>query len=131
MLFRETVAVYCENRIEYTDTLCGHDAGFGYVKSDGTCSDHWDLTLRIRYLANIWTYLLLEGDDDIRKGACLASIPAQTLPTMLYLCKIPKMGWNRSYLMQKDSLCEWRRARRFGPPLGTALSPAAACAARV
>jgi hypothetical protein len=23
MLFRETVAVYCENRTEHTDTLCG------------------------------------------------------------------------------------------------------------
>jgi hypothetical protein len=26
MLFRETVAVYCENRTEHTDTLCGQNA---------------------------------------------------------------------------------------------------------
>jgi hypothetical protein len=26
MLFRETVAVYCENHTEHTDTLCGQNA---------------------------------------------------------------------------------------------------------
>jgi hypothetical protein len=26
MLFGETVAVYCENRTEHTDTLCGQNA---------------------------------------------------------------------------------------------------------
>jgi hypothetical protein len=26
MLFRETVAVYCENHTEHTDTLCGRNA---------------------------------------------------------------------------------------------------------
>jgi hypothetical protein len=28
MLFRETVAVCCENHTEHTDTLCGQNAGF-------------------------------------------------------------------------------------------------------
>jgi hypothetical protein len=28
MLFRETVAVYCENHTEHTDTLCGQNAEF-------------------------------------------------------------------------------------------------------
>jgi hypothetical protein len=28
MLFREPVTVYCENRTEHTDTLCGQNAGF-------------------------------------------------------------------------------------------------------
>jgi hypothetical protein len=28
MLFGETVAVYCENRMEHTDTQCGQNAGF-------------------------------------------------------------------------------------------------------
>jgi hypothetical protein len=28
MLFGETVAVYCENRMEHTDTLCGQNVGF-------------------------------------------------------------------------------------------------------
>jgi hypothetical protein len=27
MMFRETVAVYCENHTEHTDTLCGQNAG--------------------------------------------------------------------------------------------------------
>jgi hypothetical protein len=28
MLLRETVAVYCENHTEHTDTLCGQNAEF-------------------------------------------------------------------------------------------------------
>jgi hypothetical protein len=28
MLFGETVAVYCENHMEHTDTLCGQNAEF-------------------------------------------------------------------------------------------------------
>jgi hypothetical protein len=28
MLFGETVAVYCENHTEYTDTLCGQNAEY-------------------------------------------------------------------------------------------------------
>jgi hypothetical protein len=43
MLFRETVAVYYENRTEHTDTLCGHNAEFLYVKAGGTYSNHWTL----------------------------------------------------------------------------------------
>jgi hypothetical protein len=40
MLFRETVAVYYENRTELTDTLCGQNSGFWYVKAGDTYSDH-------------------------------------------------------------------------------------------
>jgi hypothetical protein len=40
MLFGETVAVYCENHTEHTDTFCGQNAGFWYVKAGGTYSDH-------------------------------------------------------------------------------------------
>jgi hypothetical protein len=36
MLFRERVAVYCENYTEHTNTLCGQNAAFWYVKVDGT-----------------------------------------------------------------------------------------------
>jgi hypothetical protein len=39
MLFGETVAVYCENHTEHTDTLCGQNAEFWYVKAGGTYSD--------------------------------------------------------------------------------------------
>jgi hypothetical protein len=39
MLFGETVAVYCENHIEHTNTLCGQNAEF-YVKADGTHCNH-------------------------------------------------------------------------------------------
>jgi hypothetical protein len=40
MLFAETVAVYCENRTEHTDTLCGQNAEFWYVKTGGTYTNH-------------------------------------------------------------------------------------------
>jgi hypothetical protein len=32
MLFRETVAVYCENRKERTDTLCEYYSDFSMLK---------------------------------------------------------------------------------------------------
>jgi hypothetical protein len=40
MLFGETVAVYCEDRTEHTDTLCGQNAEFWYVKAGGTYPNH-------------------------------------------------------------------------------------------
>jgi hypothetical protein len=39
MLFRETVAVYCENHKEHTETLCGQNAEVYYVKASGTSSN--------------------------------------------------------------------------------------------
>jgi hypothetical protein len=39
MLFGETVALYCENHTEHTDTLCGQNAGFFRVMADGTYTD--------------------------------------------------------------------------------------------
>jgi hypothetical protein len=43
MLFRETVAVYCENRTEHTNAFCGQNAEFWYVKRGGTYDyvNHW------------------------------------------------------------------------------------------
>jgi hypothetical protein len=35
MLFGETVAVYCENPTEHTDTLCGQNAEFLNVLASG------------------------------------------------------------------------------------------------
>jgi hypothetical protein len=43
MLFRETVAVYCENRTEHRNTLREQNAEFRYVKSGGTYSKHQTL----------------------------------------------------------------------------------------
>jgi hypothetical protein len=39
MRFRETVAVYCENHTEHTNTLCGQKAEFEYIKAGGTYSN--------------------------------------------------------------------------------------------
>jgi hypothetical protein len=55
MLFRETVAVYCENHTEHTDTICGQNAEFWYVKAGGTYSNHW--ALRVKY---IFRFLILK-----------------------------------------------------------------------
>jgi hypothetical protein len=43
MLFGETVAVYCDNHTEHTDTLCGKNAVFCFVKAGGTYSNRWAL----------------------------------------------------------------------------------------
>jgi hypothetical protein len=43
MLFGEIVAVYCENHMEHTNTLCGQNAEFWCVKAGGTYSNHWAL----------------------------------------------------------------------------------------
>jgi hypothetical protein len=40
MLFGETVTVSCENHTEHTNTLCGQNAEFQYVKTGGTYSKH-------------------------------------------------------------------------------------------
>jgi hypothetical protein len=40
MLFGETVAVYCENHRENTDTLCGQNPEFWYVKAGGTYTNY-------------------------------------------------------------------------------------------
>jgi hypothetical protein len=40
MLFRETVTVYCENHTEHTNTLCGQNAEFWYVKVRGIYRNH-------------------------------------------------------------------------------------------
>jgi hypothetical protein len=47
MLFRETVAVYCENHTEHTDTLCGQNAEFCNTNLVRTSQE----TLRLRYKA--------------------------------------------------------------------------------
>jgi hypothetical protein len=46
MLFRETVAVYCENHTEHIYTLWAECRGFN-VKADGTQTYDWTLRYRI------------------------------------------------------------------------------------
>jgi hypothetical protein len=43
MLFRETVALYCENHMEHTNTLCGQNVEFYCVNAGGTYSNYWAL----------------------------------------------------------------------------------------
>jgi hypothetical protein len=42
MLFGETVAAYCENHTEHTDTFRGQNTEFWYVKAGGIYINHWD-----------------------------------------------------------------------------------------
>jgi hypothetical protein len=43
MLFRETVAVYCENHMERMNALCGQNAECWYVNTCGKYNNHWAL----------------------------------------------------------------------------------------
>jgi hypothetical protein len=40
MMSRETVAVYCENHTEHTNTLCGQNEEFLNVNTGDTCGYH-------------------------------------------------------------------------------------------
>jgi hypothetical protein len=40
MPFRETVTVYCENRMKHSKTVCGQNAEFWHVKAGGTYGIH-------------------------------------------------------------------------------------------
>ena len=43
MLYTEIIAVCSEIHAKHINTLCGQNVEFVYVKSDGTCSNHWAL----------------------------------------------------------------------------------------
>jgi hypothetical protein len=49
MLFRETVAVYCENHTEHTNILCGQNTEFCNIYKCSACLT--GNTLRLRYKA--------------------------------------------------------------------------------
>jgi hypothetical protein len=53
MLFREAAAVCCENHTEHTNTLCGQNEEFWYVKAGGTVTDHFLLTPFLEYIDEI------------------------------------------------------------------------------
>jgi hypothetical protein len=52
MLFRETVAVYCENHMEHKNTLFGQDNEIFNIEEGGTYSNH-------RALRGQWTLKLM------------------------------------------------------------------------
>jgi hypothetical protein len=52
LLFRETVAVYCENHTEHTDTLCGQNAECLNVITGGSYSYHHAVKGKIRASRN-------------------------------------------------------------------------------
>jgi hypothetical protein len=43
MLFRERVAVYCENHMQHTNTFCGQNADILNIISEHTYKRHWAL----------------------------------------------------------------------------------------
>jgi hypothetical protein len=40
MLFKQTIAVNCENHVKYANIPCGQSAEFLYVKASGTYRNH-------------------------------------------------------------------------------------------
>jgi hypothetical protein len=62
MLFRETIAVYCENDTKHTDTLCGQNKDYLRVKIAGTYSYHYALNGESYYclvLTVVWHFNML------------------------------------------------------------------------
>jgi hypothetical protein len=54
MLFGETVAVYCENRTEHINTLCGQNVEFSHIKTCGIYSYHCSLYSSNNYRKHCW-----------------------------------------------------------------------------
>jgi hypothetical protein len=48
MLFRDIIAVYCENHTEHTNTLCGQNAEFLYVEAGGAYKNRAQVHMRQR-----------------------------------------------------------------------------------
>jgi hypothetical protein len=42
-MFREIIAVYCENHMKHTNMFCGKNAEFLPVEAGGTYDNHWAL----------------------------------------------------------------------------------------
>jgi hypothetical protein len=57
MLFRETVDVYCENHMENTDTLCGQNSEFWYVKVRGIQRNHLSVNGELIKLTSFQSYV--------------------------------------------------------------------------
>jgi hypothetical protein len=64
MLFGETVAVYCENHTEHTDTLSGQNAEFLYAEAGGTYSNHWPLKGQDDLQSLLFERLLIPSASD-------------------------------------------------------------------
>jgi hypothetical protein len=58
MLFRETVAVCCENHTEYINTLCRQIAGYSNVKADGPTSSSPLVLIALVIFGEGWNLLL-------------------------------------------------------------------------
>jgi hypothetical protein len=57
MLFRETSDDYCENHTEHTNTLCGQNAEFWYVKAGGIYTLYRALIRSVMtYACSTWEY---------------------------------------------------------------------------
>jgi hypothetical protein len=83
MLFGETVAVYCENHMEHTDTLCGQNVEFYYVQVGGTYSDHGGLKGLPSYR---WTFITVTAVRGVVMPAteeAVRFLSPSTLRTML------------------------------------------------
>jgi hypothetical protein len=56
MLFGDIVAVYCEKHTGQTDTLCGQNVEFLYLKAGGIHSDHWAELITVKQNNNFMNF---------------------------------------------------------------------------
>jgi hypothetical protein len=68
MLFGETVAFYCENHTEHTDTLCGQNAQFWCVKAGGTYIYHCALNEYLVYLTSFPQQCKTQGHKSVQSN---------------------------------------------------------------
>jgi hypothetical protein len=61
MLYKETTTIYCENHLKHTNTFCGQNAEFYYVKAGGTYGTTGLKGLRVHYCSVLALALVLSS----------------------------------------------------------------------
>jgi hypothetical protein len=74
MLFRGTVAVYCENQMEHTNTLYGQNAEFLDVKAGGTGFAMWEFLPGVSQEIRVVFLILIKIKLESVKGGKLLQL---------------------------------------------------------
>jgi hypothetical protein len=111
MLFRETVAVYCENHTEHTNTLCGQKAEL-YVKASGTYNNHvlmqsWRMLRVISSHRNLWNLLRIIY---VPKNSLDVWESFRPVENMTYLC----FRWLFNDVFQHENYTEPQKSNFLG-----------------
>jgi hypothetical protein len=68
MIFREIIAVYCENRTEHINTPCGQNAVFSNLEDGGTYNYHCFILQEVRRLSVLEKYDVTGGRSKLHNG---------------------------------------------------------------